>query len=94
MPRKAFVADIQAASAQNTPGITAVTRGADDNDVIVCFTPASGLPIEITAMVNPGMSAHIHSYQTCAQICILSHKTKSIQEVPSSCRRFGVLCMD
>ncbi|KUJ15334.1 uncharacterized protein LY89DRAFT_783500 [Mollisia scopiformis] len=58
MPRKAFVADIQAAAAQSIPGITSVTRGADDNDVIVLFTPASGLPIEITVMVTPDVASY------------------------------------
>lgn len=61
MPRKAFLADIQAAAAQSSPGITSITRGADDNDVIICFTASTGLPIEITAMVNPGMCTHVLS---------------------------------
>ncbi|CZR58141.1 related to ubiquitin conjugating enzyme [Phialocephala subalpina] len=50
MPRKAFLADITVAAAQSIAGITSVTRGSDDNDVLVCFTPATGLPIEITLL--------------------------------------------
>lgn len=55
MPRKAFVADIQAAAEQNIPGISSVTKGPDD-DVIVSFVPVSGGPIEIILMAQPGMS--------------------------------------
>ncbi|KAE8445158.1 hypothetical protein EG329_013654 [Mollisiaceae sp. DMI_Dod_QoI] len=58
MPRKAFVADIQTAASEGIPGIKSVTRGADDNDVIVCFTPSSGLPIEITIMATPDVASY------------------------------------
>lgn len=54
MPRKAFVADVQAADEKKIPGISSVVRGPDD-DVIVSFVPASGPPIEINFMAQPGM---------------------------------------
>lgn len=55
MPRKAFVADLATAAEQNIPGVTAVARGADDNEVVVCFSAAGGALIEITLMAQPGM---------------------------------------
>ncbi|KAH7346789.1 hypothetical protein BKA65DRAFT_399825 [Rhexocercosporidium sp. MPI-PUGE-AT-0058] len=57
MPRKAFVADVQAAEEKKIPGISSVARGPDD-DVIVTFVPASGLPIEINFMAQPDVASY------------------------------------
>ncbi|KAH7397638.1 hypothetical protein BKA64DRAFT_672448 [Cadophora sp. MPI-SDFR-AT-0126] len=57
MPRKAFVADVQAAAEKNIPGISSVVRGPDD-DVIVTFVPASGAPFEINLMAQPDVASY------------------------------------
>ncbi|KAL2069945.1 hypothetical protein VTL71DRAFT_14625 [Oculimacula yallundae] len=57
MPRKAFVADVQAANDRNIPGISSVVRGPDD-DVIVTFTLASGTPLEINFMAQPDVASY------------------------------------
>ena len=61
MPRKAFVADVQATAERNIPGISSVVRGPDD-DVIVTFVPASGPPFEINLMAQPGTSNLLFSH--------------------------------
>jgi ubiquitin-conjugating enzyme E2 Q len=57
MPRKAFNADVKAASEQVIAGITDVGRGDDDGDVNACYTPGTGSPIELGLLVTPGKSA-------------------------------------
>ena len=47
MPRKAFNADVQAASDADIPGIASVRKGEDDGDVTFVFTPRSGGSIDI-----------------------------------------------
>ncbi|RDL41264.1 uncharacterized protein BP5553_01243 [Venustampulla echinocandica] len=51
MPRKAYIADaaavIDQAAAQNSPGITSITKGSEDGELHICFVPPTGLPIEI-----------------------------------------------
>jgi len=54
MPRKAFIADIQASIDKNIPAITAITRGNDDNEVIACFVPQTGSSLEISMLAQPG----------------------------------------
>lgn len=55
MPRKAFVADVEAAAELNFPGICDVSRGDDDGEVNVSFMPSSGALIEISMCAQPGM---------------------------------------
>ncbi|EPE33440.1 UBC-like protein [Glarea lozoyensis ATCC 20868] len=50
MGRKAYIADVAAAAALSIPGITSVVKGSEDGDVHVCYTPATGLPIEISLL--------------------------------------------
>ncbi|XMA17142.1 hypothetical protein WAI453_009933 [Rhynchosporium graminicola] len=57
MPRKAFIADVQAANAKSIPGIASVLRGPDD-DVIVTFVQASGQPLEINFMAQPDVASY------------------------------------
>ncbi|KAH9220067.1 hypothetical protein DL95DRAFT_443142 [Leptodontidium sp. 2 PMI_412] len=57
MPRKAFVADVQAAEEKHIPGISSVARGPDD-DVIVTFFPAIGSPFEINFMAQPDVASY------------------------------------
>jgi ubiquitin-conjugating enzyme E2 Q len=50
MGRKAYIADVACAIAQTTPGITSVEKGTEDGDLHICFTPSTGLPIEMSLM--------------------------------------------
>ncbi|KAH6672966.1 hypothetical protein B0J14DRAFT_654691 [Halenospora varia] len=50
MPRKAYIADVTAANAQNIQGITSVVRGDEDGDLNVCYAPSVGVPIELSLM--------------------------------------------
>jgi hypothetical protein len=50
MGRKAYIADVAAAAALSIPGITSVVKGSEDGDIHVCYTPATGLPIEISLL--------------------------------------------
>lgn len=56
MTRKAFIADVAAAAAENISDVVSVLRGDDDGDVNFCYLPPSGDPIEIgllaTGMVS------------------------------------------
>ncbi len=54
MPRKQFIADVQAAADKRIAGITKIARGEDDGEVVVCFVPPSGAPIEISLLAQPG----------------------------------------
>jgi ubiquitin-conjugating enzyme E2 Q len=54
MPRKEFIADVQAAADKKVLGITNVARGDDDGEVVACFVPPSGAPIEISLLAQPG----------------------------------------
>lgn len=54
MPRRQFLADIQATADLRIPGIGSIERGPDD-DVLISFIPATGPPIEIVMMAQPGM---------------------------------------
>jgi len=54
MPRKQFIADVQAAADKNILGITSVVRGDDDGEVVACFSPPTGAPIEISLLAQPG----------------------------------------
>jgi ubiquitin-conjugating enzyme E2 Q len=58
MPRKAFNADVEAASQKSFPGVTSVRKGDDDGDVTFAFAPVSGAQIEIglLALGNPRSS--------------------------------------
>ena len=56
MPRKQFIADLQAASESTIQCISGVARGTDDESVYATYTPSSGLPIEIELLVQPGNS--------------------------------------
>jgi len=47
MTRKAFLADVKAASEKQIPGISEVTRGDDDGDINFVFAPTTGVPIVI-----------------------------------------------
>jgi hypothetical protein len=68
MPRKAFIADIKAASEAVIAGISSVARGDDDEEVAVCFTHPSGAPLEMS-LVCTG------TCRTCFQFpCIQSHR--------------------
>jgi ubiquitin-conjugating enzyme E2 Q len=60
MGRKDFIADVQGASELAIPGISLVARGDDDGEVNVCFVPASGTPIELSMLAQPGMSPDPH----------------------------------
>jgi hypothetical protein len=61
MPRKQFIADVQAAAGKIIPGITSVIRGDDDGEVVACFVPPTGAPIEISLLAQPGMYSSIAS---------------------------------
>jgi ubiquitin-conjugating enzyme E2 Q len=51
MPRKAFIADVTAATQNPVPRISGVVRGDDDGDVNFVFSPLSdGPPIELSAL--------------------------------------------
>lgn len=54
MPRKAFIADIDAAANAGIPGMTGICRGEDDGDVSVCYATNTGLSVEISLLVTPG----------------------------------------
>jgi ubiquitin-conjugating enzyme E2 Q len=54
MPRKQFIADVQAAGDKNILGITSIARGDDDGEVVACFVPPTGSPIEISLLAQPG----------------------------------------
>jgi len=56
MPRKAFLVDIEKASASNIPSFSSIAKGGDDGSVYATFNPSVGPPIEIELMVQPGMS--------------------------------------
>jgi ubiquitin-conjugating enzyme E2 Q len=72
MPRKQFISDVQVAADKNVLGITNVARGDDDGEVVACFVPPSGAPIEISLMAQPGTSVIplLISY-LAASICLL-----------------------
>ena len=50
MTRKAFLADVAAASGKLIPNVTAVVRGDDDGDVNFNFVPPSGKPFTIALL--------------------------------------------
>lgn len=54
MPRKQFIADIQAAADKKILGITSIARGDDDGEVVASFAPPTGAPIEISLLAQPG----------------------------------------
>lgn len=54
MPRKQFIADIQAAADKKILGITTIARGDDDGEVVASFAPPTGAPIEISLLAQPG----------------------------------------
>lgn len=54
MPRKAFNADIEAATTSSIPGVSNVLKGGDDGSIYATYTSDSGVPIEIELMVQPG----------------------------------------
>ncbi|KAK6585901.1 hypothetical protein PZA11_000958 [Diplocarpon coronariae] len=56
MPRKAFLADIQAAIDLKIPGISSITK--QDEELLVTFVPASGHPIEIILVVQPDVASY------------------------------------
>jgi len=65
MPRKQFIADVQVAAENSIRGITSVTRGDDDGEVIASFVPPTGAPIEVSLLAQPGNSLilvllHLH----------------------------------
>jgi len=55
MTRKAFIADVKAASEKPITSIVDVVRGDDDGDVNFVFTPTSGAPIAV-GLLALGMS--------------------------------------
>jgi hypothetical protein len=50
MPRKAFNADVEAASTKSIPGVILVRKGDDDGDVTVVFAPQIGAPFDIALL--------------------------------------------
>lgn len=50
MPRKAFIADVTAASEKTIPRIIDVKRGDDDGDIACVYVPATGAPITISLL--------------------------------------------
>ncbi|KAM3069277.1 hypothetical protein ACMFMG_010784 [Clarireedia jacksonii] len=47
MARKAFLADVAAASQKDIPNVVSITRGDDDGDVNFCYIPEATEPVEI-----------------------------------------------
>lgn len=61
MPRKAFIADFEAAKLQGIPNITGISRGESDEDINATFVPDNGTPIEFCLLAQPGM---LHVFAT------------------------------
>jgi len=64
MTRKAFIADVAAATERNIPGVVNVSRGDDDGEVNFDYAPVSGDRLEITVLVtgilSPSAMPFIH----------------------------------
>ncbi|KAG9231149.1 hypothetical protein BJ875DRAFT_487289 [Amylocarpus encephaloides] len=50
MGRKAYIADVAAATAANIPNISSVTKGTEDGDLHLSFVPHTGAPMEISIL--------------------------------------------
>lgn len=61
MPRKQYLADLEAAATSSFPNITGVARGEDDNAVAL-FVPAHGSPIEINMNTDPSLYPSSHTF--------------------------------
>jgi ubiquitin-conjugating enzyme E2 Q len=47
MARKAFLADVVAASEKNIPNVISISRGDDDGDINFCYIHETAEPVEI-----------------------------------------------
>lgn len=48
MGRKAYIADVAAASSEQIPGIISFAKGSEDGEVHLCYVASTGAPIEIS----------------------------------------------
>lgn len=72
MPRKAFVAHIKEAIENPPKGLSSVSKGEDDGDLNMTFTPSSGEPFKISLIVTPGMSTPpFLNHEFCGWGCML-----------------------
>lgn len=54
MPRKAFMADLAAASQVTIQGVSNIARGAEDGEIEFTFTPASGAAPIVVTIISGG----------------------------------------
>jgi hypothetical protein len=100
MARKAFLADIVAASEKNIPNIVSISRGDDDGDINFCYIHETAEPVDIGLLAMGTFSCLRRSTCTTFLSCfsVVSQLFLSCFSVVSQlflswlCRSFSFVC--